>query len=121
MKTICIDFDGVISDYRGYFGKGKFGSPIEGVREAINELYEEGWKIIIHTTRSETEQIKRYLEVNGIPYHFVNHNPENSKLDLSPHKPIADVYLDDRAVRFEGEWNKKLLDKIKESEPHWRA
>jgi hypothetical protein len=120
LKTICIDFDGVISDYRGWEGKGNFGNPIKGSVGMINELFSEGWKIIIYTTRSETEKIEEYLNSYGIHYDFINYNPENVKLDLSPYKPIADIYLDDRAVRFEGEWDADLMQKIKESKPHWR-
>ena len=119
-KTIAIDFDGVISDYRGWKGKGNFAPIIPGAKDRINSLFEEGWTIIIHTTRSETYLVARFLSANGVKFNHINKNPENEKLGLSREKPIADVYLDDRAIRFLGSWDENLMKEIKESQPHWR-
>jgi hypothetical protein len=120
-KTIAVDFDGVISDYRGWKGKGNFAPPINGASEFLGQLRKEKWKIIIHTTRSETDKIAEFLNENKIPYDHINFNPDNVKFGLSYGKPLADVYLDDRAIRFRGEWDYDLMVRIKESAPHWRT
>ena len=111
-KTICIDFDGVIAEYKKFEGKGIFGEIIQGAKENICKLKDEGWIIIIYTTRSETDLIYEYLINNGISPDYINYNPKNSELGLNLGKPIADIYLDDRAINFDGRWD-LTFDKIK--------
>lgn len=118
-KTLAVDFDGVISDYRGYKGKGVFARPIDGVKDFFEKLKKEGWQIIVFTTRSETYMIEEYLNNYKIPYDFINHNPANVELHLSPTKVIADVYLDDRAVTFKGRWDIDLFKEIAGFKPHY--
>jgi hydroxymethylpyrimidine pyrophosphatase-like HAD family hydrolase len=110
MKTIAIDFDATIATYDGFKGKGVFGNPVEGASRVIKQLKQKGWKIIIYTTRSETHQIIDYLDEHNIPYDYINHNPKNIELGCSLGKPLADVYLDDRAITFDGNWGKALYD-----------
>jgi len=118
-KTLAVDFDGVISYYKGFKGKGVFGPPIEGCREMLNDLIKNDWTVIINTTRSETPDIKAYLNLHNIPYHHINFNPENVRQQLSDTKVVAHVYLDDRAVRFNGNW-KEAAEQIMNFEPWWR-
>lgn len=108
-KTICIDFDGVIADYQGWQGEDKFGSPIQGVQSAMDTLKNEGYTIIIFTTRKDTEALRKYLKENDIRYDYINENPEQPT-GSNPGKPIADMYVDDRSIRFRGNW----LDAIRE-------
>jgi len=98
-RTIAVDFDGVIADYDGWKGAGVLGPPRRDVREALRVLHAEGWKIIIHTTRGETE-ISAYLVEHGIPHHEINRNSDYRTLGT---KPVADVYWDDRAFRYSGD------------------
>lgn len=103
-RVICIDFDGVIAKYDTWQGKGIFGEPLPDARKFIRKLKKEGWKIIVHTTRLEIYLIQKYLVDYGIPFDHINYNPENIKRYCHPNKPLADVYLDDRAVNFDGDW-----------------
>jgi len=119
MKTIAVDFDGTIAHYNGWKGKGVFGSPIDGCRVFLLKLRQEGWTIIVNTTRSETSDIHRYLTDYKIPFDHINFSPKTQEQFLSPAKVLADVYLDDRAVRFTGKYDNKLYDKITECE-WWR-
>lgn len=118
-KTIAIDFDGVISKYDGWRGKGVFGLAIPGVVEAINKLKALGFTIIINTTRLEVHQIKGYLLHHNIPYDYVNYNPENTKQDLHPSKVLADIYIDDRAITFDGDWD-SMVGKVCNFKVWWR-
>jgi hypothetical protein len=103
MRYICVDFDGVIADYtHAPKGWGIFGHPIDGARQALVKFKQEGHVIIIYTCRNEINLIKEYLRVYKIPYDYINESPLNN--ENSSHKPIADVYIDDRAVRFNGNW-----------------
>ncbi len=98
-RTIAVDFDGVIADYDGWKGRGVLGLPRKDVIEALHELYAEGWKIIIHTTRGEQE-VGPYLVHHGIPHHEINRNSDYRTLGV---KPVADVYWDDRAFFYSGD------------------
>lgn len=118
-NTICIDFDGVISKYDKWMGKGVFGEVLPGAKEYISRLKEEEWIIIIHTTRSEKELIIEYLKNNGISFDYINYNPENVLQGCSHRKPLATVYLDDRGLTFDGNWEESY-NRIKNFEVWYR-
>lgn len=111
-KSVAIDFDAVVSHYYGWQGKGVFGVPIKGARESLDLLRKAGRRVIIHTSRVETWLIAEYMKKHSIPYHFINHNPDNVYYHLSPLKVAADVYVDDRALRFDGNWEKTFTEII---------
>ena len=90
-KTICIDFDGVIHDYsKGYQGKDVFGDMVPGSDTA---------------TKPDTKALRGWLKDKGVLFDYINENPSQPKDSLNGSKLIADIYLDDRAVRFNGEWD----------------
>jgi len=97
--TIAVDLDGVIANYDGWRGASVIGPPRPDVVKALALLKSEGWKIVIHTTRS-AEAITGYLTNAQVPYDEIN---ENSDYATSSPKPVATVYWDDRAVRYSGD------------------
>jgi len=113
--VLAVDFDGVIADYsEGWRGVDAFGDPIKGAVEALRELYAMGWYIMVFTTRLASDAFIDWLEKNKIIYHAINstiHNPPNTSI-----KPIATVYLDDRAwprlgKQYDGEtWEQIVID-----------
>jgi hypothetical protein len=103
-RTIAVDFDGVIAEYDGWRGQGVLGEPREDVLEALRQLRTEGWKIVIHTTRG-LEEIQAYLERHRIPHDEINRNSDYQTKGV---KPVADIYWDDRAVRYSGDARKDL-------------
>ena len=119
-KSIAVDFDGVISAYKGWQGKGVFEPPVDGCAKFLRELKGREWVIIVFTTRKETSMVRDYLAKHEIPFDFINYNPENITQGLSSKKVLADVYLDDRAIRFNGMWDNDLLDLIEISKVWWR-
>jgi len=110
--TIAVDFDGVIHAYsRGWQGGELYDPPVEGTREALLNLREKGWKIYIFSTRTnkiyhknddppQEERMKAYLNRHQIPFDKI----------WTFGKPMADVYLDDRAVTFRGNWQESLKE-----------
>lgn len=104
--TACIDFDGVINDYQGWKGVDVFEHPVPGAAEALSYLRDKlGWYIIIHTTRVASEALESWLCRHDISYDTINQmkpgaqdNPHNAG------KPPADIYIDDRGFRFNGNW-----------------
>ena len=53
--------------------------------------------------RGNRELIRAYLEKHTIPFDHINENPEQP-LGASDGKPIADAYVDDRGIQFNGDW-----------------
>lgn len=98
-STLAVDFDGVIAEYDSWQGSAEFGKPRNDVREALKTLRAEGWKVIVHSTRS-AEEIERYLKENHIPFDEINCN---SDYHTGGPKPVATVYWDDRACRYSGD------------------
>ncbi len=107
-KTICIDFDGVIHDYsKGWRGIDVYDKPLDGAKEGLQALKDAGWIIIIYTTRNDTPKLREFLDSNGLVYDYINCNP-NQPVGSDKGKLIADVYLDDRGITFEGNWSDSI-------------
>lgn len=104
-KIAVIDFDGTLC---------KFAFPDVGpikpdVREALETLKEAGYTIKIHSCRTATywgneeerqvhmKLIHDFLSQHKIPYDEVI-------TSVTMDKPIADVYIDDRAVKYDNNW-----------------
>jgi hypothetical protein len=98
-QTLAVDFDGVLAEYHGWKGEEILGPPRGDVVNVLRVLRREGWKIIVHTTRSELH-IRDYLAKHEIPYDEIN---RNSEYDSRGSKPVATVYWDDRALRYSGD------------------
>ena len=114
-KRIMIDFDQTIHKYSvGWIDDIIYDEPIGGAKEVIKQLRSDGHQVIIFTSRlSETANgkegaikqkgmieswLKKYgIEVDGI----------------TAEKLPAEVYIDDRGLHFNGQWDKELYQEIK--------
>lgn len=106
--TVCVDFDGVLTDYSGWKGEDHFDSPREGAKEFLEELANE-YKVVILTTRP-SDKVWAWLREHGL---------DKWVTDVTDRKPPALVYVDDRAVCFRGNFRHTLYD-IRAFEPYWR-
>jgi hypothetical protein len=110
-KRVMIDFDGVINSYKHGWMDGKLvDEPNLDTKEAIDELHNKGYEIVIFTTRASTsnnvdppasrlvEDLKNYLQTYNIYYDFI-----------TAEKLPAVAYIDDRAIRFKN-WKQVLED-----------
>src|SRR3970282_1441273 len=95
IRTICVDFDGVIVHYDTFKGRGIFGELIIGAKEALIELKNNGITLIIFTTRGEEDIIESFLNQHRIPFDYINMNP-SQPYGTNRGKPFADIYIDDR-------------------------
>ena len=105
-KTIVFDFDGVIHKYsRGWQDGSIYDEPVNGIREVINELHKD-YDIYVVTTRArdlkQQIQVENYLNNNGIEFDCV-----------TSIKVPADVYIDDRGLKFNPDNIDKLVHDIK--------
>ncbi|MDR1232158.1 MAG: hypothetical protein LBK61_12265 [Spirochaetaceae bacterium] len=114
-KTVAVDFDGVINSYKsGWKGPTETDEPVVGAAHALRELFELGHKIIVFSTRANTPEgektIRDYImEITETPEIY-------NSIEITDRKPVADVYIDDRAIPFAGDW-KEILKQIDEFKP----
>lgn len=105
-KTVVFDFDGVIHSYTsGWKGETVIPDPpVEGIAESISKIREQGYEVVVVSTRCATDEgiraVCRYLMGNDIVVDRV-----------CKEKPPAICYIDDRAICFDGH-PETLLDKI---------
>jgi hypothetical protein len=89
MAIIAIDFDHCLVEG---------DQPRPGAREAINALREAGHKVIINSCNGPA-WIRQVLDNNDMRYDYIwGSKPGDSS------KVLADCYIDDKAYRFEGNW-----------------
>ncbi len=88
--TIIVDLDGVLCTEERTFERA-LARPIEGARESITALRNQGHTVVIYSARSWSEQrlTQDWLERHGFQYD-----------GLILGKPVYDLWIDDRAVRF---------------------
>lgn len=123
MKTIAIDFDGVIHKYSGGWKDGSiYDVPVEGAFQAIRKLMDKGYSVFIFSTRNSRqivdwiqnytgqlydEPIVYLFETQKIPF-WVKFWKKPNILGVTNRKLPALVYVDDRALKFDGDWKKTL-------------
>jgi hypothetical protein len=118
-KILALDLDGTLCEYDGWQGPAHFGKPFPKVVDELHKLKKtegEEWAIVINTTRRTDHALKAHLDKHNIPYDFINKHPWQPP--GSSHKMTADVYLDDRGLRFTGDAT-GLAARIREAATPW--
>lgn len=96
-----MDLDGTICSSHGFDDYSKV-KPVFPVIEKVNELYERGWHVTIHTARGmnthngdvvAVEHALRKLTEEWLDTHGVMYDV------LLFGKPAADVYVDDKSIQ----------------------
>ncbi len=97
-STVCLDFDGVIHSYKsGWRGVTTIpDEPVHGAARAIATLRER-YRVVVHSARCNTVEGRTAIS-NWLARHGIEVD------EVCEHKPPAIVYLDDRGVRFTGDW-----------------
>ena len=107
-RTIAIDFDGVLMPFLALGPDRELRTDAEpgaGAKAALTRLRENGYRIVIHSSRSWegygyrrfvwTAALAEWLDKHGIPY---------DEIHMDAGKPPAIAYIDDLALRFDGDW-----------------
>lgn len=138
MKTIAIDFDGVIHKYSKWWQDGSiYDEPVSWAIESIKHFMDKWYAVFIFSTR-DPKQIKKWFysrywiecyswddPMNWMDFSYLDlpfdvkvinfWNNWFSKfwgkpniLWITSKKLVAEIYIDDRAFRFEWNWEKSL-------------
>ncbi len=101
---ICLDFDGVIHSFTSQWINEDVipDKPITGCREALASIKAMGAQIYIHSTRCHCRSGRKAIAHYMAKHHLVFD-------EIVEHKPVADLYIDDRAILFSGDWQKVLM------------
>ena len=104
---ICIDLDGTICETRRADENYSDVKPLKDVISSIQKYKEDGHEIIIYTSRHmktcnnnigkiialQSKVVIEWLTKHQIPFDEINFG-----------KPLADLYIDDKGIKFE-DWN----------------
>lgn len=106
-RILCIDFDGVIHDYRKGWQDGSiYGDVTPGFFEWAAKA-KERFKLVIYSSRSkdaaQIEDMKRWLADRIAESMFAGVMLDD--FEFSGVKPPAFLTIDDRCVRFNGRWD----------------
>src|SRR5690606_8643614 len=129
-RAVCLDLDGVLNTYEGRKG--------EGAREFIEALQKLGYEVVIHSTR-EPMRIVSWMIDHGVAdaveyngevytlgsfyedresYEHITGRPASRIVRVTRTKPPAIVYIDDRAIRFDGDYN-RTINMLINFRAHW--
>lgn len=99
LKPIALDWDGVLIDHPPNitFEEMLTYPPMKDAVKIVNYLVQSGYEMYVCTARlsKEHKYIRKWLRTHGFPKMRVT----NKKLQGTK------VYIDDRAIRFEGNWD----------------
>lgn len=111
-RTIAIDFDGTIHKYsKGFFDGTIYDDPVDGAFEAIANFMQLGYKVVVFTAREDSS----LPDVISWCFKWFNEYgiiPTEDNFSVTNKKPMAAVYIDDRAVRFQS-WDQAQHDSFK--------
>ena len=113
--TVVFDFDGVIHSYiSGWQGSDTAipDPPVSGIKEAIDHIRAAGYRVVVVSTRC------RSVEGQYAIAHWLREN--RIEVDnITPEKPPAICYIDDRALTFDGH-PETLLERIVNFRPWYQ-
>lgn len=100
---LCIDLDGVICEIKNDNQEYSNVKPIKGSIETLHKLKDQGYYIILHTARHmrtcDANLGKVTAKIGKITIDWLDkHNVPYDEIYFG--KPIADIYIDDNAFRF---------------------
>ena len=103
-KTILVDLDGVLNEYKGDYNDAVIPSVRAGAKEFLEEL-SNNFIVKIFTTRS-VQKVEEWFSLNKL----------NSYISgVTNKKEPAYLIIDDRCINFDGDY-KSTLEKIKNFE-----
>jgi hypothetical protein len=115
--TLCIDFDGVINPYsRGWQGGELYETEVTpGFFEWALHA-QKLFKLVIYSSRSKDETLLRTMQewmheryAEWVRSNSLDLNIPVIGIEYTHEKPAAWITIDDRAIRFDGDWSAESL------------
>lgn len=106
--TAAVDFDGVCNTYTKWGGEDELYEALPGLREFFEKL-SATHRIVIYSVRRPMA-IELWMRERDLWKYIA---------EVTNRKPAAVVYIDDRAIRFDGDYD-KVLSAIKDFKPWHR-
>lgn len=106
-KTLMIDLDGVLNNYTKY-EEDYIPDIKQGAKEFIEKL-SHNYELILYTTRNSKQAIE-WLQTNNIDNYFK---------DVTNIKIPAYLYIDDRALKFNGNFDETFKE-IENFNVYWK-
>lgn len=110
-KTIALDFDGVFNMYVGWAGEDNLYESRSGLEEFLIELHDMGYTSIYIMSCRCPVKISEWIKEKGLDKYIKK---------VTQDKIPADVYLDDRGINFNGNFQDALAA-IRNFKPHWKV
>jgi len=113
-KIICFDLDNTLCrTEKNYYKKSK---PIKKKIILVNNLYNRGFIIKIFTARFMGRSNENIREAKKRGFNFTKN--QLKKWGVKYHKlifgkPSYDLFIDDKNLNFEKNWDKKIIDILK--------
>lgn len=88
----------------------------DGASGAMGTLHELGWEVIVATARFSKARSPEQMEhmLQEVKEHLQREDIHFDEITTGP-KPVGEVYIDDRAKRFEGDWWKVIKEITKQA------
>lgn len=116
-KTVCLDFDGVCNLYTRWKGEDELFEPQPHLGDFISILISrDGYRVAIFSTRPP-EKLKAWF-LKHFPWAWLINSIDSGLIFFPTTKPPAICYVDDRAIRFDGDFD-KILPQIYNFKAYW--
>ena len=127
--TVCIDFDGVVHSYHQGWRNGViYGTVVPGFWEWARKAHEAGLELVIYSSRSKDPTAREIMKAwliqqwtacgahfwvaenftvgrpDPLKFNYTTGGDVAFELTIAHEKPAAWITIDDRAVRFDGDW-----------------
>ncbi len=99
-RTICVDWNGVLDTYAGWRGPEHRDPPRPGARDFLAALHARGFEVVVLSSR-EPAVVQAWLAEHGLA--DLVGRVTNAKVP-------ATAYVDDRAIRFAGDFAATLRE-----------
>jgi hypothetical protein len=105
---VCVDLNGVLDSYSGWKDGKHFDPPRDGAGAFLDALRARGYRVVVHTTRWR-DDVDSWLRDYGL---------RDKVDDITNEKVPAHVFIDDRALTFQGDFARTLAE-LDSFAAHW--
>jgi len=116
-RTIAVDFDGVIHAYsKGWQDGSIYDDPVKGAFGALEHMLgHPELTVVIFTARTDLKAVQEWMarQAPEIPTEIMPPTErfwnKRAIVGITNVKPVADFYIDDRGIEFDGNWTWTMI------------